>query len=112
LSTLTERRHQTWRIFRQKISPPQAECFDQIRKAGLQKGKERTAMAAWVLLGILVFLVFGVPLIDDLYRLRARRARVQQIMHEPTSLVPDGNERNLLGSGDVAPHVKVPEDIA
>jgi hypothetical protein len=29
---------------------------------------------SWVLFGILCFLVFGIPLIDDIHRLRVRRA--------------------------------------
>jgi len=30
-------------------------------------------MRAWILFGVLAFLVFGVPLIDELYRFRIRR---------------------------------------
>jgi hypothetical protein len=61
-------------------------------------------MAAWVLFGVLVFLVFGIPLIDELYRLRTRRAanRARQIVHDATkSLVPDDGEQNLPGRCEV-----------
>jgi hypothetical protein len=30
-------------------------------------------MTSWVLIAVLAFLVFGIPLIDDVYRYRARR---------------------------------------
>ena len=30
-------------------------------------------MTAWFLFGILAFLVFGMPLIDDLYKMKVRR---------------------------------------
>jgi hypothetical protein len=71
-------------------------------------------MTAWVLFGILVFLVFGVPLIDEVYRFRLRREarRGAQIVDEPISLVPDNNEQNQFGSKDVAPVVKTLEDVA
>ncbi len=54
-------------------------------------------MVGWVLFAIIAFLVFGVPLIDELYRRRARRAAnlARQVLHEPVSLVPDQNEHNL-----------------
>jgi hypothetical protein len=54
-------------------------------------------MVGWVLFVIVAFLVFGVPLIDELYRRRARRAAnlARQVLHEPVSLVPDQNARNL-----------------
>ena len=62
-------------------------------------------MAAWVLFGMLVFLVFGIPLIDELYRFRTRRAanRARQIVDDTTiSLVPDDGEQNLPGRCEVA----------
>ena len=71
-------------------------------------------MTAWVLFGILAFLVFGVPLIDEVHRSRLRREakRGEQIVHEPISLVPDNNQQNQSGSKDVAPAVKTLEDVA
>ena len=32
---------------------------------------------SWVLFALLAFLVFGIPLIDEVYRYRARRGRVK-----------------------------------
>jgi hypothetical protein len=32
---------------------------------------------SWVLLALLAFLVFGIPLIDEVYRYRARRRRMK-----------------------------------
>jgi hypothetical protein len=70
-------------------------------------------MAPWVLFSILAFLVFGVPLIDEVYRLRARRAATQaQAVQEHVSLVPDDSEENRLVSSEVAPSKKAPEDVA
>jgi hypothetical protein len=70
-------------------------------------------MAALVLFSMLVFLVFGVPLIDEVYRLRARRAasHARQAVDEQVSLVPDGTEQNLIVSNEIAPGAKVPEDV-
>ena len=71
-------------------------------------------MVAWVLFSVLAFLVFGVPLIDDVYRLRSRRAasHARQAVDEQVSLVPDGAEENLLVSNEIAPGKKAPEDVA
>ena len=71
-------------------------------------------MAAWVLFSVLVFLVFGVPLIDEVYRFRTRRAasHTRQAVHEHVSLVPDGAEENLHVSTEIAPAAKAPEDVA
>src|SRR6516165_6652458 len=68
-------------------------------------------MAAWVLFSVLVFLAFGVPLIDEVYRLRVRRAasHARQAVQEHVSLVPDGTEENLLVSSDIASGARVPE---
>ena len=69
-------------------------------------------MAPWVLFSILVFLVFGVPMIDEVYRLRARHAATQtRAVHEHVSLVPDESEENVLVSGEVAPGAKVPQNV-
>ena len=80
---------------------------------GVREKKEST-MTAWILFGILAFLVFGVPLIDEVYRFRLRREakRGEQIVHEPISLVPDNNQQNQFGSKDVAPVAKTLEDVA
>jgi hypothetical protein len=71
-------------------------------------------MAPWVLFSVLAFLVFGVPLIDEVYRLRARRAanHARQIVDERVSLAPDGPEDNLPVSNEIAPCAKAPEDVA
>ena len=69
-------------------------------------------MTAWVLFSILAFLV--VPLIDEVYRRRARRAasHARLAVDEHVSLVPDGGEENLLVSNEVTPDAKVLEDVA
>ena len=71
-------------------------------------------MTPWVLFSVLAFLVFGVPLIDEVYRLRARRAarHARQTVHEDVSLVPDVAEENLLVSNEIAPSAKAHEDVA
>jgi len=68
-------------------------------------------MRGWFLFAIIAFLVFGVPLIDELYRLRIRRAtnRARPMVHGPISLVPDVDEQDLLRSNDVAPVAKMKE---
>jgi hypothetical protein len=60
---------------------------------------------------MLLFLVFGIPLIDDLYRLRTRRAanRAVEIAHDTNiSLVPEENEQNC--AYDVA-CMNTPEEV-
>ena len=71
-------------------------------------------MTPWVLFSVLVFLVFGVPLIDEVCRLRARRAAsyARQAVHEQVSLVPDGAEEKPLISTEIGPGAKVPEEVA
>jgi hypothetical protein len=71
-------------------------------------------MRGWFLFGIIVFLVFGIPLIDELYRLRVRRAtnRARPIVHGPISLVPDDDEQDLLRSPNVASIAKTKEYAA
>ena len=76
--------------------------------------EEKETMTAWVLFSILAFLVFGVPLIDEVYRRRARRAasHARLAVHKHVSLIPDGGEENLLVSNEVRPDAKVLEDVA
>jgi hypothetical protein len=71
-------------------------------------------MRGWFLFAIIVFLVFGIPLIDELYRLRVRRAtnRARPIVHGPISLVPDDDEQDLLRSPNVASIAKPKEYAA
>ena len=75
---------------------------------------ERGVMRGWFLFAIIVFLVFGVPLIDELYNLRVRRAakRAQPIVRGPFSLVPDQDDQNLLRSDDIAPAARTKEYVA
>jgi hypothetical protein len=63
---------------------------------------------------VLAFLVFGVPLIDEVYRIRSRRAasHARRVVDEEVSLVPDGAEESLLVSNEIAPSKKAPEDVA
>ncbi len=57
-------------------------------------------MRAWFLFGILAFLVFGMPLIDDLYKMNMRRKvrAAGQISGESPSLVPNVNSADLPSS--------------
>ena len=68
-------------------------------------------MTAWFLFGILAFLVFGMPLIDDLYKMKVRRraAAASQIPDESQSLVPNANQENLIDSK--SRFAKVPEKV-
>ena len=68
-------------------------------------------MTAWFLFGILAFLVFGMPLIDDLYKMKVRRraAAASQIPDESPSLVPNANQENLINSE--LRFAKVPEKV-
>jgi hypothetical protein len=70
-------------------------------------------MTPWVLFSMLAFLVFGVPLIDEVYRFRARRAanHVREVVDEGVSIAPDGPEANL-SSNEIAPGEQAPEDVA
>jgi hypothetical protein len=83
----------------------QQHYFDQLK---------RETMVPWVLFSVLAFLVFGVPLIDEVYRFRVRRApnHARQVVDERVSLAPDGPEDNLPVSNEIAPRVKAPEDVA
>ena len=71
-------------------------------------------MARWVLFGTLVFLVFGVPLIDELYRdaIRGKANQTPEMAHGSTSLVPSQNEEALLNTRDGTPKVRKPEEVA
>jgi hypothetical protein len=71
-------------------------------------------MRGWFLFAVLAFLVFGVPLIDAIYRQRVRRAanRARPIMHGPISLVPEEDAQDLVRSPDVAPVAKTSPDVA
>lgn len=68
-------------------------------------------MRAWFVLAIMVLLVFGPLLLDELSRLRIRREknRAQPIEHGPISLVPDEVEQNLIRSQSAAPIRKTKE---
>jgi hypothetical protein len=52
----------------------------------------------WVLFGILCFLVFGIPLIDDVYRLRTRRAanRAREMVRVPNVTSDLSSERRRV----------------
>ena len=70
-------------------------------------------MRAWFLFAILAFLVFGVPLIDELYKMRLRRNANSgggQALQERVSLIPEVNEETLFGSDDAARCGKVLEE--
>ena len=70
-------------------------------------------MQAWFLFAILAFLVFGVPLIDELYKWRLRRNAKscgEAGLQERASLVPAVTEETLIDSVDAALYGKVPEE--
>jgi hypothetical protein len=70
-------------------------------------------MRAWFLFAILGFLVFGVPLIDELYKMRLRRNAKgggDQALQERVSLVPEVNGETLIGSNDATTYGKVLEE--
>jgi hypothetical protein len=54
-------------------------------------------MRGWFVFAIMVLLVVGPPLLDELSRLHVRRQtnRARPIMHDPISLVPNEDEQNL-----------------
>jgi hypothetical protein len=54
-------------------------------------------MRGWFVFAIMVLLIFGPPLLDELSRLHIRRQtnRARPIMHDPISLVPDEDVQNL-----------------
>jgi len=57
---------------------------------------------------------FGVPLIDELYRMRMRQkaTRAERTVHERISLVPEANEQHLLDPHEVERIAKTPEEVA
>jgi hypothetical protein len=69
-------------------------------------------MRAWFLFAILGFLVFGVPLIDELYRIRVRRQtdRLPATTDDAVSLVPDMGEYASTSSLASAHAVKTLEN--
>jgi hypothetical protein len=79
-------------------------------------------MAAWFLFAILVFLVFGVPLIDEVYRRRTRRAaknacemaHVPNVTSGPSSEQPHSGENMQEGqtSHDDRPAAKALEEAS
>jgi hypothetical protein len=63
---------------------------------------------------IMVLLVFGPLLLDELSRLHGRREtnRARRIVHGPISLVPDEDEQNPLRSHNITPVEKTKEYVA
>ena len=69
-------------------------------------------MRAWFLFAILAFIVFGVPLIDELYKRRLRRHGKSgggASFQERVSLVPALTEETLIDSDDAGLYGKVLE---
>jgi hypothetical protein len=71
-------------------------------------------MREWFSFSIMVLLVFGPLLLDELSRIHVRRetARARAIVVGPVSLVPDDDEQNLLRSQNAAPIRKTKEYAA
>ena len=71
-------------------------------------------MKEWFFYAIMVLLVFGPLLLDELSRLHGRREtnRARTIVHGPVSLVPDEDEQNPLRSHNIAPVEKTKEYVA
>ena len=71
-------------------------------------------MREWFLLAIMVVVVFGPMLLDELSRRRIHReaSGARPIVHGPINLVPDEDEQNLLGSRNAAPVGKTKEYVA
>jgi hypothetical protein len=74
-------------------------------------------MRAWFLFAILAFLVFGVPLMDELYRFRVRRetnrlaTAADAVILVPEMLVPEMNEHAPTSSCASTPVVRTPETV-
>jgi hypothetical protein len=68
-------------------------------------------MRGWFIFAIMVLLVFGPLLLDELSRPRIRREtnRARPIEHGPISLVPDEDEQNLVRAQSAAPMRKTKE---
>jgi len=71
-------------------------------------------MRGWFVLATMVVLIFGPLLLDELSRLRVRRAasRARPLVHGPISLVPDEDEQIPLPSPSVAPRRTTKEYVA
>jgi hypothetical protein len=71
-------------------------------------------MREWFFYAIMVLLVFGPLLLDELSRLHGRREtnRARPIVQGPISLVPDEDEQNPLRSNNPAPVEKTKEYAA
>jgi len=71
-------------------------------------------MREWFLLAIMVVVVFGPMLLDELSRRSVRReaSHARPVVHGPINLVPDQDEQNLLGSQHPAPVRRKKEYVA
>ena len=69
-------------------------------------------MREWFSFAIMVLLVFGPLLLDELSRVRRKTVRARSIVHGPINLVPDDDEQNLLQSQNAAPMRKAKEYVA
>jgi hypothetical protein len=69
-------------------------------------------MREWFSFAIMVLLVFGPLLLDELSRVRVRRETARAIVHGPVSLAPEDDEQNLLQSQNAAPVRKTKEYAA
>jgi hypothetical protein len=69
-------------------------------------------MRGWFVFAIMVLLVFGPPLLDELSRLHVRREtnRARPIAHGPISLIPDEDQQNL-SSHNATPVEKTKEFV-
>ena len=100
---------ETWRIYVRTLgTPPQLKGF--LRNPS----NERDTMRGWFVFAIMVLMIFGPPLLDELSRLQVRRAahRVRPIVHGPISIVPDENEQDPLRSHNAAHDRKTKEYVA
>ena len=70
------------------------------------------SMREWFSFAIMVLLVFGPLLLDELSRVRRATARARSIVHGPISLAPDDDEQNLIRSQNAAPIRKTKEYVA
>ena len=70
-------------------------------------------MREWFSFAIMVLLVFGPLLLDELSRVRVRRetVRARSTVHGPISLAPDDDEQNLIRSQNAAPIRKTKEYV-
>jgi hypothetical protein len=70
-------------------------------------------MRGWFVFALMVLMVFGPPLLDELSRRRVRREahRARQIVDGPVSLVPHEDEQIPLRSHDAASDRKTKEYV-